>query len=121
MTQDRRAYGAFIRDAREAKRLTMLDVAQHLGFRSLAYVSDVERGQRSPFTSEQNLKLATLLGVDPLTLIRLAAEVRGWFEVPAGHVPDRSRGVVAALCRGQMSDEFWNDVMTALEKESSRG
>jgi transcriptional regulator with XRE-family HTH domain len=77
----------------------MLDLARDLEV-SVVFISDVERGNRAPFTSDKILKVAELLDVDPEPLLQAAAETRGAFQLDATQVSGKARQVGAALMRG---------------------
>ena len=57
----------------------LADVAQLLDV-SVVYVSDVERGNRRPFGNARIVKVAGLLGADPVPLIAAAAFEKGVIE-----------------------------------------
>ena len=94
-----RGFGNLLRNTRKKAGKSILDVAQHLGV-SVVFISDVERGNRAPFTSDKILKVAELLDVDPEPFLQAAAETRGSFELDATQVSSKARQVGAALMRG---------------------
>jgi len=94
-----RGFGDLLRNTRKKAGKSMLDLAQHLGV-SVVFISDVERGNRAPFTSDKILKVAELLEVDPEPLLQVAAETRGTFELDATQVSGKAREVGAVLMRG---------------------
>jgi transcriptional regulator with XRE-family HTH domain len=94
-----RGFGELLRDTRKKAGKSMLDLARGLDV-SVVFISDVERGNRAPFTSEKILKVAELLDVDPEPLLQAAAETRGAFELDATQVSGKARQVGAALMRG---------------------
>ncbi|WP_437982910.1 helix-turn-helix domain-containing protein [Sorangium sp. So ce117] len=102
-------FGTLLRDLRRKAGKTLEDVAQTLEV-SIPYVSDVERGNRAPFSPGKIYAVASLLKVDPERLLVAAAESRGAFELD----PKKSqlhREVGAALMRG------WSELTDAeLEK-----
>ncbi len=78
-------YGHELRRLRElASTVDDRGVERKISLRNLAgylemtptYLSDVERGYRSPFEDEVTIKAAEYIGVDPQPLIRLAIEGR---------------------------------------------
>ncbi len=77
----------------------MHQLADHLGV-SIVFISDVERGNRHPFTSDRIIKTAAFLKTDPEPLLLAAAKVRGAFELDATGVSGKAREVGAALMRG---------------------
>lgn len=67
--QQRKEAGTWLKELREAAGLTQLDVANRLGFKYYAFVSQVETG----FSRVPNEKIepwAKVLGVDPSTFAR---------------------------------------------------
>ena len=85
----------------------MGEVARHLGV-SVTYVSDVERGVRTPFTPERIMQFARFLEI-PATrterLLREAAACRGAFElgIEGAGIGPKHQEVGAALMRGWSS------------------
>lgn len=71
-----RKFGDLLRERRKASGKTMLEVSEFLGI-SVPYLSDVERGQRSPFAVERIQMLADFLGADARALVDAAAASRG--------------------------------------------
>lgn len=67
-------FGTFIRDRRRAMGLTQRDVAQALGFKSIAFLSDIEAGNRKP-SREQLPNIARVLQTELDTLLSL--DIRG--------------------------------------------
>lgn len=113
----RRAFGERLRELRKRAGKTLGDVADVLGV-SVVYVSDVERGNRAPLRPDLVDKVADALGADAAELHRLAAEVRGAFELPTERMPERAREFVAGLARGdQYPDDFWEQVMSMAKKQ----
>jgi transcriptional regulator with XRE-family HTH domain len=112
----RRSFGALLRRFRKTAKKTLENLADELGV-SVVYVSDVERGNRSPFRAELIEKAATFLDADARALLRAAAEVRGSFEVDADHVPQAAREFVVGLARGEhYPDSFWEEVMQLAQR-----
>ena len=101
-----KSFGKLLRESRKAANKTMGDVARVIGL-SVAYVSDVELGNRSPFTSSRITQIATFLGVDARPLLVAAAASRGAFELD--NQPDRplAQEFAATLARGwpELSDD----------------
>jgi transcriptional regulator with XRE-family HTH domain len=95
----RSEFGELLRARRRQSGKTMLDVAQHLEV-SVVFISDVERGNRSPLTPARIMKAAHFLGADPEPFLLAAAKSRGSFELDATHVSGKARQVGAALMRG---------------------
>lgn len=79
-----RAFGSLVRKQRLAKGLTQRQVATALGFRSTAYLSDIEAGNRKPardllakLAGILDLPTEALAGEDPRTHV---AAVRAYLE-----------------------------------------
>ena len=64
-------FGEVLRQLRREAELTLGDLARLLDV-STVYVSDVERGNRKPFTRVRILKIADFLGKDPNELLKAA-------------------------------------------------
>ena len=73
-------FGDTLRRTRQEAEKTLGDVARLLGV-SVVYVSDVERGNRRPFSNERILKVARLLEADPAPLIAAADVAEGCHRV----------------------------------------
>lgn len=69
------SFGKTFRELREAARVTLRAVAKHMGW-SPAYVSDIERGRRTPPTNQNITKMAKAINVEPRPLIILAETER---------------------------------------------
>jgi transcriptional regulator with XRE-family HTH domain len=116
-TDRRRAFGERLRALRKKSEKTLGDVAEVLGV-SVVYVSDVERGNRPPLRPDLIEKAGAFLGADAAELHRLAAEVRGAFELRTERMPERAKEFVAGLARGdQYPDDFWEQVMKLAKKQ----
>lgn len=70
-------FGPRLRAARKAASKSLFDLAKHLDV-TTPYVSDVERGARTPFTRENIIKAADLLGVNPAVLMEAAINTKGY-------------------------------------------
>jgi transcriptional regulator with XRE-family HTH domain len=113
----RRAFGERLRALRKKADKTLGDVAKVLGV-SVVYVSDVERGNRPPLRPDLIDKVAVVLDGDAGELHKLAAEVRGAFELRTERMPERAKEFVAGLARGdQYPDDFWDKVATMAKKQ----
>jgi hypothetical protein len=76
---------------------------------SVVFVSDVERGNRKPFSNEWIVKIAQFLGQDPMSLMEAADRERGFIEYDIRRAPpleaDVVGGLVAGLARGGVTDD----------------
>lgn len=97
-------FGELLRKERKRADRTMGDVAEHLSV-SVAYISDVERGNRAPLTADRLARVVEFLGIqDSAPLYLAAADSKGAFELDASTASPTAREVGAALMRG------WNDL-----------
>jgi transcriptional regulator with XRE-family HTH domain len=98
---------------------TLGDVARELGV-SIPYLSDVERGNRKPFTTERLIQLAVFLKANPTLLIEAADREKGIIEYDIRRASplqaDVVGGLVAGLARGGVSDEQLENIRTILNK-----
>jgi transcriptional regulator with XRE-family HTH domain len=70
-----RAFGDLLREQRLRASKSLQEVAAVIGV-SIAYVSDVERGRRSPFKPDRIIRVAALLGCDAEMLLAAAEQAR---------------------------------------------
>lgn len=93
-----REFAKLARQARLQARVTLREVAEALGM-SVAYVSEVERGNR-PTPSMQRAELwARAVKTDPETLVRAACADLEMVELTVDHLPQHQREVALALGR----------------------
>lgn len=113
---ERGQFGTLLRTARDRAGKSMGEVARHLKV-SVPYISDVERGNRSPLASERVLAVAEFLACDPKPLIHAAAREKGAFELDARSVTCKAQEVGAALARGwsDLSEEDLEKIKAILE------
>lgn len=78
----KRAFAILLRQSRKAAGVSMGFLADWLGV-SVPYVSDVELGNRAPFTYPRILDTARLFNISPLPLIAAASQERAVFELSA--------------------------------------
>ena len=101
-------FGDALRRTRQNAGKTLGDVATLLDV-SVVYVSDVERGNRRPFSNERILKVARLLKTDPAPLIAAADIEKGVIEYDISKArPLEARVVgdlVSGLARGGVTEE----------------
>lgn len=110
-------FGTLLRDARRRADRTLEEVAAVLEV-SIAYLSDVERGNRPPFTRERLLKLAEFLNVSIVRLIVAAAQQRGIFTMPIPPNPSLAeKTVLSGLARGGITPEQWEEMAKILGEE----
>ena len=96
---DTERFGDALRRTRHKAEKTLGDVARELNV-SVVYVSDVERGNRRPFSNERILKVAKLLKADSAPLIAAAAVEKGVIEYDITKAKPLEAGVVGDLVSG---------------------
>jgi len=115
-------FGEQLRDARRKAEKTLGDVARLLGV-SVVYVSDVERGNRKPFTRDRIFKIAKFLETGPDSLLQAADRERGFIEYDITKArpleADVVSGFVAGLARGGVSDEQLHRIRSILEGDDN--
>lgn len=101
-------FGDALRTARRNAEKTLGDVAKLLEV-SVVYVSDVERGNRRPFSNERILKVAKFLKTDAAPIIAAADVERGVIEYDITKAKPLEAavvgGLVSGLARGGVTDE----------------
>lgn len=111
-------FGDVLRRARLDDGKTLGDVAGILGV-SVVYVSDVERGNRRPFSNERILKVAEFVSTDPAPLIAAAAVERGAIEYDFTKADPLEafvvRDLVSGLARGGITDDQLEKIKRILE------
>ena len=111
-------FGDILRRTRQEAGKTLGDVARLLGL-SVVYVSDVERGNRRPFSNERIIKVARLLMADPALLIAAADVEKGVIEYDISKAkPLEARVVgdlVSGLARGGVTEDQLEKIKTILE------
>ena len=101
-------FGDVLRKARRNAEKTLGDVAKLLDI-SVVYVSDIERGNRRPFSNERILKIARFVKTDPAPLIAAADVERGVIEYDITKAKPLEAAVVgdlvSGLARGGVTDD----------------
>ena len=114
-------FGDALRRCRREARKTLRDLATVLDV-SIVYVSDVERGNRKPLGNERILKVAQLLGVDPVPLLEAANRERGFIEYDITKASsleaDVVGGLVSGLARGGVSDDQLHEIHAILQRQA---
>lgn len=114
-------FGELLRTLRVESGKSMGDLARYLGI-SVPYLSDVERGNRAPLTSERTIAAARFLEVDCFPLLVAAAECRGAFELSVDKGRPKATEVGAALMRGwaELSDEDLELIHNIMNKKDRK-
>lgn len=111
-------FGEVLRRARQDAEMTLGNVAKLLGV-SVVYVSDVERGNRKPFSNERILKVASFLNTDPAPLIAAADVEKGVIEYDITKAKPLEATVVgdlvSGLARGGVTDEQLEQIKNILQ------
>ena len=101
-------FGELLRNLRRKANKTQGDVARLLKI-SVVYLSDVERGNRKPFSKDRILTIAEFLGADSAELMETADRERGFIEYDIRKArpleADVVGGLVSGLARGGVSDD----------------
>jgi transcriptional regulator with XRE-family HTH domain len=112
-------FGDLLRKLRRQADKTLGDVARELAV-SIPYLSDVERSNRKPFTTERLIKLANFLKADASILIEAADREKGIIEYDIRRASplqaDVVGGLVAGLARGGVSNEQLEEIRTILNE-----
>ena len=111
-------FGASLRRTRNSAEKTLGDIAKLLDV-SVVYVSDVERGNRRPFSNERILKIAKFVATDPAPLIAAAVAERGVIEYDITKAKPLEAAVVgdlvSGLARGGVTDDQLEKIKKILE------
>ena len=101
-------FGDTLRRTRQNAEKTLGDVARLLDV-SVVYVSDVERGNRRPFSNERILRVASFLSADAASLIAAADVEKGVIEYDISKDKPLEAAVVgdlvSGLARGGVTDD----------------
>lgn len=110
-------FGKVLRQVREEAKVSMGALARHLGV-SVAYLSDVERGNRAPLTNERIFSAAEFLRIEESSLLEAAAESRGFYELPTSELSPKGRQVGATLMRGwpNYTDKEFEEIARLLQR-----
>ncbi len=113
-------FGWALRKVRHKAGKTLSDVANLLGV-SAVYVSDVERGNRRPFSNERILKVTRYLQTDAAPIIAAADQERGVIEYDITKArpleADVVGGLVSGLARGGVTDDQLRKIKKILHKD----
>jgi transcriptional regulator with XRE-family HTH domain len=120
------AFGDKLRELRRKAKLNLVDLADHVGH-SVVYLSDIERGQRSPPPSGVIGQLMARVGRSDLTeaMITLAIKIRKSIEISLKGRSEDVQGALAALARScnenELDDETAREIKRLLEKSQPEG
>ena len=111
-------FGDALRRARQDAEKTLGDVAKLLDV-SVVYVSDVERGNRRPFSNERIINIARLINTDPAPLIAAADIERGVikYDITEGKPLEAAvvGDLVSGLARGGVTDDQLQEIKRILK------
>ena len=114
-------FGEALRRSRRKAEKRLSDIADLLGV-SVVYVSDVERGNRRPFSNERILKIARHLKTEATPLIAAADQERGVIEYDITKArpleADVVGGLVSGLARGGVTDDQLRKIKRILRKDN---
>ena len=112
-------FGDALRKTRRNADKTLGNVAKLLGV-SVVYVSDVERGNRRPFSNERIIKIASFVKTDPAPLIAAADVERGVIEYDISKAKPLEAavvgGLVSGLARGGVTDDQLREMKKILKE-----
>ena len=108
-------FGDVLRKARRNAEKTLGDVAKLLDI-SVVYVSDIERGNRRPFSNERILKIARFVKTDPAPLIAAADVERGVIEYDITKAKPLEAAVVGDLVSGLARGGVTDDQLQKIKK-----
>lgn len=108
-------FGDALRRSRHNAEKTLGDVAKLLGV-SVVYVSDVERGNRRPFSNERILKVAEFLKAETAPLIAAADIERGVIEYDITKARQLEATVVGDLVSGLARGGVTDDQLRKIKK-----
>lgn len=113
-------FGELLRHLRRQADKTLGDVAKLLGV-SVVYLSDVERGNRNPFSRGRILRIADFLNnADPAQLLEAADRERGFIEYDiTDATPLQAEvvgGLVTGLARGGISEDQLHKIQDVLRE-----
>ena len=116
-----RRFGEILRRLRRKANKTLGELSRMLNL-STVYISDVERGNRKPFTRERILKIADFLGVDAGELLAAADKERGVIEYDLDNAASQLEvevvgGLVTGLARGGVSREQLLEIQDILKDQ----
>lgn len=116
-----RRFGDVLRHLRRKADKTLGQVARMLDV-STVYLSDVERGNRKPFTRERILKIAAFLEVDASELLEAADRERGVIEYDIKNASSPLEaevvgGLMTGLARGGVSKKQLLEIQDILKEQ----
>lgn len=97
-------FGQLLREFRGRANKSMGDLSRFLGV-SVTFISDVERGVRTPFTADKIMRLSSFLNLNQREisdLLHAGAQWRGVYELEVGATPEH-QAAGTALMRGWSS------------------
>ena len=111
-------FGDALRRTRQKAGKTLGDVARLFDL-SVVYLSDVERGNRRPFSNERILTVASFLNTDPAPLIAAADVEKGVIEYDITKAKPLEAAVVgdlvSGLARGGVTDDQLEKIRNILK------
>ena len=108
-------FGDALRRRRRNAKKTLGEIAKLLDV-SVVYVSDIERGNRRPFSNERIVKIAKFIEADPAPLIAAAQVERGVIEYDTTKAKPLEVDVVGGLVSGLARGGVTNDQLKRIKK-----
>ena len=103
MTSVRENFGAFIRHEREAREISLRQMAKLIGV-SPAYMSKVERAESTPPTEDKVRSIAQILECDPDELLAMAGRVPSDLAEIVNGNPTAARSALLRIANGLKHD-----------------
>lgn len=118
------SFGEAFREARITKKLTVREVAEHVG-KSIGYLSDVEHNRKRPPKLELVSELEDFLGIEDGKLLRLAAKFRKKVPKEVTNKIRMAPRLSAALLRAdadyELTDEQFDEVLDFIKRIGKKG
>lgn len=113
-------FGATIRKIREQLRKTLASVAADMGV-SVVYLSDIERGRRSPPLGEKLQKLSASLQLNPQEVEEWAHKERQRVELNLNNRTEVASNAAIMLARrwDSLSDDEASQILKILNREKN--
>lgn len=112
-------FGALLRQERKSRKITLRELAKYTR-QSIGYLSDIERGRRTPPRLETVLKIEEYFDMDNDRLFRLATEQRRIHRLilrarrKIANYPKMARVILAA--DEDLTDEQYEIIMAQIER-----
>lgn len=107
-------FGETVRKARVAKRITLAELSQYLGYTAM-HLSDVERGNRNPPSEDKIIQWAQFLDLDADQLLDQARVAIDTVKLRVHHDPRKAEVALAFARRiDNLSDRDRDEILRVL-------